>query len=69
MPADRAAAARAARWTGRDAEQRRRETSAARRALAVKELVAAWPELTEQQQQRLRALLRPVPEGGDDHAG
>jgi hypothetical protein len=64
MPTDRAAAARAARWTGRDAEQRRRETSAARRALAIKELVAGWPTLDEATQQRLRALLRPVPEGG-----
>jgi hypothetical protein len=43
---DRTEAARAARWAGRTSEQRRAETAAARRAQAVKTIVAQWPELT-----------------------
>jgi hypothetical protein len=53
----------AARWAGTTPEDRRRATAKARREHAVREIVAGWPELTEEQQQRLRALLRPV--GGD----
>ena len=57
-----------ARWAGVSPEERRRQTAAGRRASAVKTVVESWPELTEAQQQRLRALLRPVPEAGG-HAG
>jgi uncharacterized protein YoaH (UPF0181 family) len=46
-------------------EQQAEAARRARRALALREIVAGWPELTEAQQQRLRALLRPVPEAGD----
>jgi hypothetical protein len=66
---DRTAAATAARWVGKSADDRRRETANARRALAVREIVENWPTLDEATQQRLRALLRPVPEGGGDRHG
>ena len=56
--------AAAARWAGTTPEDRRQATAKARREHAVREIVAQWPELTEAQQQRLRALLRPLPEGG-----
>jgi hypothetical protein len=59
VPDSRMAAAHAARWRNKTPEDRRRETSAARRALAVKELVDQAPELTEEQRARLRALLQP----------
>jgi hypothetical protein len=47
------------RWSGTTPEQRRQGTRAARRALAVKELVDQAPELTEEQRTRLRTLLQP----------
>jgi hypothetical protein len=62
---ERARVAARARWSGTTAEDRRKGTAAARREYAVREIVAGWPELTEAQQQRLRALLRP-PGGGHD---
>jgi hypothetical protein len=65
VSSSRTAAASAARWAGSTPEQRKAELRRARRALAVKEIVSGWPELTEEQQQRLRALLRPLPEGGE----
>jgi hypothetical protein len=55
----------AARWAGTTPEDRRRATAKARREHAVREIVAQWPELTESQEQRLRALLRPVGGGHD----
>jgi hypothetical protein len=36
--------------------------------MAVNTIVEQWPELTEVQQQRLRALLRPVPEDKENAA-
>jgi uncharacterized protein with WD repeat len=63
---DQTAAARAARWVGKSADDRRRETANARRAQAVREVVENWPELTDEQQNRLRSILRP-PEGGGRH--
>jgi hypothetical protein len=55
-----------ARWAKTtDPAERRRQTQAGLRAAAVNRVVESWPELTEAQQQRLRALLRPVPERGD----
>jgi hypothetical protein len=67
VAASRTEAATRARWAGSTPEQRRAGTAKARREHAVREIVAQWPELTEDQQQRLRALLRPVgggPDGG-----
>jgi hypothetical protein len=56
-------------WASKSPEERQAHARNARRALAVREIVDGWPELTEEQQQRLRSLLRPVPEvqgGGRD---
>ena len=64
MSSSRTAAASRARWAGSTPEDRRRGTAAARREHAVREIVRQWPELTEEQQQRLRGLLRPLPESG-----
>jgi hypothetical protein len=52
-------------WEKIPPEERKRRTHNARTAQAVKTIAENWPELTEAQQQRLRALLRPVPEDGD----
>jgi ribosomal 50S subunit-associated protein YjgA (DUF615 family) len=52
-------------WAEVPPEERRRRIALASRAAAVKTIVEQWPELTEVQQQKLRALLRPVPEGGE----
>ena len=57
--------AAAARWAGTTPEDRRQQTAKARREHAVREIVAQWPELTEEQRQKLAALLRPV-DGGHD---
>ena len=46
-------------WAAIPPDERRRRTAPASRAAAVKVIVEQWPELTEAQQQRLRALLRP----------
>jgi hypothetical protein len=51
-------------WAKVPPEERRRRTRSASRAAAVKVIVEDWPELDEATQQRLRALLRPVPEDG-----
>jgi hypothetical protein len=59
-----AKAAIASRWAGTTPEDRRKSTAPARREHAIREIVDGWPELTEAQQARLRALLRPVPEAG-----
>jgi hypothetical protein len=65
MPAtDRAAAARAARWTGKSADQRQAETRPARLALAIKEIVDQAPALTDDQKNRLRVILTQAPSGG-----
>jgi ribosomal 50S subunit-associated protein YjgA (DUF615 family) len=55
-------------WVGVPPEEKRRRTVAGLRASAVKTIVEQWPELTEDQQQRLRALLRPVPEDKENAA-
>jgi hypothetical protein len=60
-----AKAALASRWAGTTPEERRKSTAPARREHAIREIVAGWPELRPDQVARLRALLRPVPEGGD----
>jgi hypothetical protein len=68
VSSSRTAAASAARWAGSTPEQRKDALRKVRREQAVKAIVADWPELTEEQQQRLRALLRPLPKstvGGD----
>jgi hypothetical protein len=67
MPEPHTAAASRARWAGSTPEQRRAGTAKARREHAVREIVAQWPELTKDQQQRLRALLQQ-PGGGPDGA-
>lgn len=67
VSSSRTAAATRARWAGTTPEQRKAELRKTRLALAVKELVDQWPELTPEQVARLRALLQPV--GGDADAG
>jgi hypothetical protein len=52
-------------WAAKTPEQRQAHAQNARRELAVREIVAGWPELTEAQQQRLRGLLQPVGGGHD----
>ena len=59
-----AAAMGRSRWAKVPANDRREQMQKVRLAGSVNQIVEHWPELTEQQQQRLRALLRPVPEGG-----
>jgi uncharacterized protein with WD repeat len=71
MPMSRAEAAAYARRIRQETatpEQRRAQTAAARRASAVKVVVEQWPELRPEQIQKLRSLLRPVPEGGGSDA-
>jgi hypothetical protein len=51
-------------WAKVPTEERERRTRNARRAQAVRMIVEDWPTLDEATQQRLRALLRPVPEDG-----
>ena len=60
MSEPRTAAATRARWANSTPEQRRAGTAKARREYAVREIVENWPELTAEQQQRLRALLVPL---------
>ena len=48
-----------------DPAKRAAQTKPARIASAVRIVVDNWPELTETQQQRLRALLRPAGGGQD----
>jgi hypothetical protein len=55
-------------WADIPPEERRRRVAPSRRAMAVNTIVEQWPELTEVQQQRLRALLRPVPEDKENAA-
>jgi hypothetical protein len=52
-------------WERRTPEQRAAITKNARVAAAVRTVVDNWPELTDAQQQRLRALLQPVGGGHD----
>jgi hypothetical protein len=61
------AASTRAHWAATPPEQRREQTRKARLAHAVKELVDQAPELTDDQRQRLTAILRPptAPIGGD----
>ena len=66
---DRAAAARAARWTGRSQDQRKAETRPARLALAIKEIVDQAPALSDDQKNRLRVILTQAPSGGGPDGG
>jgi len=66
---DRATAARAARWTGKSAEQRKAETRPARLALAIKEIVDQAPALSDDQKNRLRVILTQAPSGGGPDGG
>ena len=61
-----AAAMGRSRWAKVPKGDRREQMQTVRLAGSVNDIVAHWPELTDEQQQRLRALLRPVPEGGGD---
>jgi hypothetical protein len=68
---EQAAAAGRANWTGTTAEERRKRTIRPRVAYYVNRLVENWPELTDEQVARLRALLQPpeaVKGGGRDGA-
>lgn len=55
-----------ARWAKvTDPAEREAQTAAMRRAAYVAGVIKNWPELTKDQQARLRALLRPVGGGAD----
>jgi hypothetical protein len=59
-----AAYARRVRWDKLTPEQRSEETRPGRIAAAVKALVDQAPALTEEQKNRLRAILAAAPGGG-----
>ena len=53
------------RWSGTTPEDRRRATMPAPIAHAVKTIVEDWPELTDDQVQRLRLILAQAGGGHD----
>lgn len=58
------AAGIAARTKSPDAEDRRRELAAERLRLYIEKITAEAPPLTNEQRDRLVAILRPTPVGG-----
>ena len=53
-----------ARWAKADPDQRQAQTQPGRIAAAIKTLVDAAPELSQDQRNRLRVILTQAPTGG-----